>query len=172
MEFLNISRFVWDRSVPLFGGPSYLGAEPFNIRSVPVQEYRILVKSLLKSSLASCLKELERLLIRQRRSDWPAVCLGMCVVLLGAEKFQFDIHADGFLSELVTPGTSKATSLCEAMEMKAINRMVDLFHASTGGVSPLSFDWDSKRNLALVENNVETAAALRDLKRLSEDYCE
>lgn len=96
----------------------------------------------------------------------------MCVVLLGGENLQCLIHAAGLLSEIVTPGTSKATSMCEAMEMKAINRMIDLFHASTGGVSPLSFDWGSKRNLALVENNVETAAALRELKRLSEDYCE
>jgi hypothetical protein len=98
--------------------------------------------------------------------------MGICLVLLGAENLRLDIHMVGFVDELVTPGTSKAISLCEAMEMKAINRMVDLFHASTGGVNPLSFDWDSKRNLALVEDNVETAAALGDLKRLSEDYCE
>lgn len=171
MEFLNISLIVSDWSVRLFGGPSYLGTELLSIRSLPVHESRMLLKSLLKSSLVSCLKELEQLLVRRRRCDWPAICLGMCVILLGAEKLQFDIHKDGLRSEVVMPRTSKETSLCEAMEMKAINRMIDLFHASTGGVSPLSFDWDSKRNLALIENNVDTAAALRDLKRLSEDNC-
>lgn len=83
---------------------------------------------------------------------------------LGVENFQVDIH-------LRKPGTSKPRSLCESMEMNSVNRLAELFHGITGGFSPLSLDWSSKRNLDLVNNDVGTATALSGLQSLGDQYC-
>ena len=167
MEFLVLSLLVSHvPSTRILGSSPYPEGEAKELRHFIAQdEASYALRYLLKLSLSKFLKDYERLLARGDRADWAAMCFGICLVLLGIETFQVDVH-------LRTPGTSKPRSLCELMEMKSVNRLTELFHACTGGSSPLSLDWSGRRNLPLVNNDVDTAAALWGLQNLSDRYCE
>jgi len=136
MEFLILSLLVsHNPSVQIISGRHFLDEDLLeHLNGIVLQpELRFALRALLTWSLMRFLKELEELLARRDRAYWTAMCFGICLVLLGAESFQVDIH-------LKTPGTSRPRNMCVSMEVKAVNRIVELFHASTAGISPLRLD--------------------------------
>lgn len=85
-------------------------------------------------------------------------------MFFAAESMQVDIY--------IYLGSSKAPMMCEAMEMRSILVLAELFKASTAGFDPLCLDWTKEQNADLVENEEAAIISLKALQNLSHDYCE
>ena len=72
-------------------------------------------------------------------------------MFFAAESMQVDIYL----------GSTKAPVMCEAMEMRSILVLAELFKASTAGFDALCLDWTKEQNAELVEND---EAAIMSLK--------
>lgn len=117
---------------------------------------------LLEKSLENLLETLQTLLSAKKRANWPVICFALSLMFFAAESLQVDIHL----------GSSKAPAMCEAMEMRSIFVLAELFKASTAGFDPLWLDWTKEQNAELVENEEVAIMSLKALQDLSQDYCE
>ena len=120
------------------------------------------ISFLLENSLEELLDALQILLSARKRASWPVICFALSLLFLGAECLQATVYR---LS-------SKARAMCEAMEMKSILILVELFKASTAGFNPLCLDWTKEKNAELVENDEAAFMSLKALQDLSHEYCE
>ena len=123
-------------------------------------EYALSV--LLEKSLEDLLETLQTLLSARKRANWPVICFALSLMFFAAESMQVDIYLR----------SSKAPVMCEAMEMRSILVLAELFKASTAGFDPLCLDWTKEQNADLVENDEAAIMSLRALQNLSHDYCE
>lgn len=116
---------------------------------------------LLEKSLENLLETLQTLLSAHKRTNWPVICFALSLIFFAAESLQVDIY-------LIS---SKAAVMCEAMEMRSILVLTELFKASTAGFDPLCLDWTKEQNAELVENDEAAIMSLKALQNLSHDYC-
>lgn len=131
------------------------------IRYFIKSEVDLLLASLLEYSLKNLLDKVQGMISAGKRADWPAVCFALCLLFFGAESMQVDIHLRS-----TNPEVS-----CEAMEMRSILVLADLFSAMTLHFDPLNLDWSRTENQALLDGDVEAVESLRGLQELSQDYC-
>ena len=117
---------------------------------------------LLEKSLEDLLDTLQILLSARKRANWPVICFALSLIFFAAESMQVDIHLR----------SSKVSVMCEAMEMRAILILAELFKAGTAGFDPLCLDWTKEQNAELVENDEAAIMSLKALQDLSHDYCE
>lgn len=117
---------------------------------------------LLEKSLENLLETLQTLLSARKRANWPVICFALSLMFFAAESMQVDIYLR----------SSKAAVICEAMEMRSILVLAELFKASTAGFDPLCLDWTKEQNAELVENDEAAIMSLKALQNLSHDYCE
>lgn len=115
---------------------------------------------LLSRTLKNVFRQLEALIFKNERKDWPIICLALVLVFFGAESLQVDIHLQ----------SSHPKSDCEAMEKKSVLVLAHLFKARTMGYSPLDIDWESGRNSRLLDNNQALIAALKRLQSVRTRY--
>ena len=116
----------------------------------------------LEKSLENLLETLQTLISAQKRANWPVICFALSLMFFAAESMQVDIYL----------GSTKAPVMCEAMEMRSILVLAELFKASTAGFDPLCLDWTKEQNAELVENDEAAIMSLKALQDLSQDYCE
>ena len=117
---------------------------------------------LLEKSLEDLLDNLQTLLSARKRANWPVICFALSLIFFAAESMQVDIYLR----------FSQAPVMCEAMEMRSILILAELFKASTGGFDPLYLDWTKEQNAELVENDKAAIMSLKALQNLSHEYCE
>ena len=117
---------------------------------------------LLEKSLENLLDRLQTLISAKKRANWPVICFALSLMFFAAESMQVDIYLR----------FTKAPVMCEAMEMRSILVLAELFKASTAGFDPLCLDWTKEQNAELVENDEAAIMSLKALQDLSQDYCE
>ena len=117
---------------------------------------------LLEKSLENLLETLQTLISAQKRANWPVICFALSLMFFAAESMQVDIYL----------GSTKAPIMCEAMEMRSILVLAELFKASTTDFDPLCLDWTKEQNAELVENDEAAIMSLKALQDLSQVYCE
>lgn len=117
---------------------------------------------LLEKTLEDLLDNLQILLAARKRANWPVICFALSLIFFAAESMQVDIYLR----------SSNAPVMCEAMEMRSILLLAELFKASTVGFDPLCLDWTKEQNAELVENDEAAIVSLKALQNLSHDYCE
>ena len=117
---------------------------------------------LLEKSLEDLLDTLQLLLSARKTANWPVICFALSLIFFAAESMQVDIYLR----------SSKAPVMCEAMEMRSILVLAELFKASTAGFDPLCLDWTKEQNAELVENDEAAIMSLKALQSLSHEYCE
>ena len=126
-----------------------------------LDEIEFVLSSLLESCLRGLLDRLQDMMFQKRRTDWLAVCFAVSLLFFAAESLQVDIHLR----------STNAKVSCEAMEMRSIYVLTELFSASSSGFDPLSLDWTRAENASLVENDVEAIESFKALQALTQDYC-
>ena len=124
-------------------------------------EVEFALSILLEDSLKRFLALLQTLICRQRRADWPAISLALCLLFFGVESMQVDIHLR----------YETASLDCKSMEETAILMLAEIFIASTRGFNPLILDWDVEEKAKLVEGNKSAVEICRGLQSLSQQYC-
>ena len=117
---------------------------------------------LLEKSLEDLLDTLQILLSARKRANWLVICFALSLIFFAAESMQVDIYLR----------SSNAPVMCEAMEMRSILILAELFKASTADFDPLCLDWTKEQNAELVENDEAAITSLKALQNLSHDYCE
>lgn len=118
----------------------------------------------LEKTLEDLLDTLQTLLSARKRADWPVICFALSLVFFAAEIMQVAIYRQS--------SRATATVMCQAMEMRSILILAELFKASTEGFDPLCLDWTKEQNAELVENDEAAIMSLKALQDLSHDYCE
>ena len=131
------------------------------VRKYLYHEINLALSILLEVSLKRLLTLLQTLISRQRRADWPAISLALCLLFFGVESMQVDIYLQSKCASLV----------CKSMDETASLMLTEIFTASTGGFKPLSLDWDVEANANLLDGNDEAVETLRGLQSLSQEYC-
>ena len=117
---------------------------------------------LLEKSLEDLLDTLQILLSARKRANWPVICFALSLIFFAAESMQVDIYLR----------SSKAPVMCEAIEMRSILVLAELFKSSIASFDPLCLDWTKEQNAELVENDEAAIVSLKALQNLSHDYCE
>ena len=118
---------------------------------------------LLEKSLGNLLETLQTLLSARKRTNWPIICFALSLIFFAAESMQVDIYL---------LRSSQAQAMCEAMEMRSILVLAELFKASTAGFDPLCLDWAKEQNAELLDNDEAAIMSMKALQHLSHDYCE
>ena len=118
---------------------------------------------LLERNLENLLETLHALLSARKRTNWPVICFALSLIFFAAESMQVDIYL---------LRSSQAQTMCEAMEMRSILVLAELFEASTAGFDPLCLDWTKEQNAELVNNDEAAIMSMKALQHLSHDYCE
>jgi hypothetical protein len=112
------------------------------------------ISGLLYKTLRNLLQELQTLIFRRNREDWPTICFSLSLLFFAAESLQVDIflHADN---------REKGNKSCDAMQVNGIYVLTELFLASAAGFNPLILDWDLEQNQQLLGNNIISIEALK-----------
>lgn len=162
-QFLILSLFVGHNPryyYSIFGGTPWPAG--VDVKHFGHSEAIYALSILLEKNLEDLLNNLQILLSARRRANWPVICFALSLIFFAAESMQVDIYLR----------SSKASVMCEAMEMRAILVLAELFKASTAGFDPLCLDWTKEQNAELVENDEAAIMSLKALQNLSHEYCE
>jgi hypothetical protein len=126
-------------------------------------DYRIFVTlaNLLHNALQKSLVALDKLLMKgARRTDWPAICLTLCLISFAVESMQVDAHLRRDI-----PGTVDTF-----LDPYPIDCLSHVLKAHSHGFSPLWLDWNVKDNATLVEGNASIRETLSNIQYLSQEY--
>lgn len=123
------------------------------------------LSSVMCTTLQSLLTEIQQLVFKRSRQNWPMICFSLMLMLLAAESLQVDIYVHANDEHRFEEG-------CQAMQMNGIYVVVELFLAGTNRFSPLILDWDLAENKELLEGDAELIRAVHGLQLLSQSYCE
>jgi hypothetical protein len=121
------------------------------------------LSNLLYNALRRLLSELEILIFKRKRQDWPSTCFSLSLVLLAMKPIQLDI--------LMYNRNSPKRSDRIDFEPAHFQVLREIFHASTSSFNPLILDWNLDENKHLVENEPHCIEAFRQMQALTQEFC-
>ena len=126
-------------------------------------EHRIflVLAKLLRHALEESLLALDKLLAKeQKRGDWPAICLALCLISFAVESMQVDAYMR----------REVYGSLDTFLDPYPIDCLSHVLQSHSRGFSPLQLDWTVGDNVALIEGDGNKQESLNKIQLLSQEY--
>lgn len=120
---------------------------------------------LLRKTLGRILGDLDLLIQKGNKSDWPTIIFTLCIVFFAVESMAVDIY-------LRTRTVEQSTSICQNIEYNAIFALVERLKISTSGLNALDLDWNLAKNRALLNGDAGAIQGFQYLQQSLNENCE